>query len=76
MKTSLRIASGLALVALLAACGAAEDAPRDAPPPVQDTAFGEMVGTMDKARGVENTTLQHKEDIDEAVRESEGEGER
>jgi hypothetical protein len=71
MNTCLRIARGLALVSLLAACGATEDTPRDAPP-LQDTAFSDMASTIDKARGVEHTTLQHKESLDAAIDAGEG----
>jgi len=70
MKTNQRFSLVAALL-LLTACGA-QDEPRPEPPPVEDTAFGDMVGTMDKARAVEDTTLQHKEDIDRALQESEG----
>ena len=71
-----RTAFALALVAMLAACGATEDSPRAEPPPVEETAFGDMVGTMDKARGVEDATLQHEQSLDAAVDASEGGGER
>lgn len=71
-----RTAFALALVAMLAACGATEDSPRAEPPPVEETAFGDMVGTMDKARGVEDATMQHKQNLDAAVDASEGGGER
>ena len=50
----------------LCACGAREE-----PPPVKDTVFGDVVGTMDKARAVEDTTMQHKEDLDRAMNEAE-----
>jgi hypothetical protein len=46
--------------------------PGSEPPPVKDTAFGDMVGTMDKARGVETTTLQHKQDMDRTLEQQEG----
>lgn len=65
----------LALIApcLLCACGASEDsAPPKQPMPVKDTVLGDMAGAMDKARGVEATTLQHKEDMDRALQEQEG----
>jgi nitrous oxide reductase accessory protein NosL len=68
-----RTVCAVALAAVLAACGAADDSTRAEPPPVEETAFGDMVGTMDEARGVEDTTMQHKENIDQALRESEGE---
>jgi hypothetical protein len=39
---------------------------------VEETAFGEMVGTIDKAQSVEDTVMQQKEDTDRAIQESEG----
>lgn len=54
----------------LAACGGASEEER--PMPVEDTVFGDTVGTMDKARAVEQTTLQHKEDLDRAMEDAEG----
>lgn len=59
---------------VLLGCGAAEDSSSEAsqPPPVEETAFGDMVGTMDKARSVEDSVMQQKEDTDRAIRESEG----
>jgi hypothetical protein len=63
----------LGAVLLLLGCGAAEDSSETAePPPVEETAFGEMVGTIDKAHSVEGTVLQQKEDTDRAIQESEG----
>jgi hypothetical protein len=63
----------LGAVLLLLGCGAAEDASESSePPPVEETAFGDMVGTIDKARSVEGTVLQQKEDTDRAIQESEG----
>lgn len=59
---------------LLAACGPGERA-EDQPPPLKDTAFGDMAGTLDKARGVEDTALQHKEAIDRALERDERTGE-
>ena len=38
---------------------------RAEPPPVEDTAFGDMVGTMDKARGVEDTVAAQADRIDQ-----------
>lgn len=60
----------LALVAsLLAACGS-EQKPSE-PPPVADTAFGDMAGAIDKARAVEGTVQDHKEAIDRALEQNE-----
>ncbi len=54
----------------LGACGHAEKKPAE-PPPVKDTVFGDMVGTMDKARAVEGTVMQQKKDNDKAIEASE-----
>jgi hypothetical protein len=67
-----RISAGMIAAVALAACGAHEESQQRPPPPVEDTAFGTMAGTMDKARGVEDTTLQHKEDMDQELRRQEG----
>jgi nitrous oxide reductase accessory protein NosL len=62
-----RVCSVMFAAVLLAACGqSSEKEKRPEPPPVKDTAFGDMVGTMDKARGVEATIQQSKEAIDRA----------
>ena len=59
----------LVLAVAATGCGSESSQP---PPPVKDTAFGDMAGAMDKARGVEATTMQQKEDLDRAVQEAEG----
>jgi hypothetical protein len=60
----------LALVAsLLAACGS-EPKPTE-PPPVEDTAFGDMAGAVDKAHAVEGQVMEHKEAIDRALEQNE-----
>jgi hypothetical protein len=52
-------------LAMLGGCGAATDANRERePPPVEETVFGDMVGTMDKARGVEDMLQKQKEERD------------
>jgi hypothetical protein len=66
MSTSHRLICTSALIALLAGCGS-ESHEEAAPPEVKDTAFGDMVGTMDKARGVEDTIGQQKRDTDEQL---------
>ena len=57
----------------LGACGSGTEPPKPAPPPVEDTAFGDMVGTMDKARGVQDTVDAQKQELDRQVRSAEGE---
>ena len=64
-----RVLSLLLLSAWLAACGSAEE-PRK-PPPVEDTVFKDTVVTpIEKAKGVEDTVMQQKRDVDQAVDES------
>lgn len=63
--------SAAALASLLTGCGGGEPPP---PPPVQETVFGDAVGTMDRARAVEDITQQQKRDLDEAIQRSEGAG--
>ena len=65
-----RSAASIALGALLlSACGSKQQ-PAE-PPPVQDTVFGDAVGTLDKARGVEGTVMQQKEEVDRTLQENE-----
>lgn len=71
MKTTTRAAIIFSGLIVLSACSGGGDEPRSEPPPVEETAFGDMVGTMDKARSVEETTKQRKEQLDEALEASE-----
>ena len=67
---SSRVVSLLLISVWLAACGSAEE-PRK-PPPVEDTVFRDTVVTpIEKAKGVEDTVMQQKRDVDQAVDESE-----
>jgi hypothetical protein len=67
---SSRVVSLLLVAVWLAACGSAEE-PRK-PPPVEDTVFRDTVVTpLEKAKGVEDTVMQQKRDVDQAVDESE-----
>ena len=70
MTTIQRIAFASAVATLLVGCGSAE-APDPEPPPVDETVFGDMAGTIDKARSVEDVTLQRKEELNKAMEESE-----
>ena len=66
-----RVGSMLLVSLLLAACGSADE-PRKPPPPVEDTVFRDTVVTpIEKAKGVEDTVMQQKRDVDQAVDESE-----
>lgn len=69
-----RILLATIAIMVLGGCGssAEHEAPPE-PPPVKDTAFGDMVGTMDKARGVQDTVDTHKQDLDSQMRSAEGE---
>jgi hypothetical protein len=57
------------VASLLAACGS-EQKPT-APPPVEDTAMRDMAGAMDKARAVEGTMQEHKEQLDRTLEQNE-----
>ena len=60
------------LLGTIAACSSKQDEQAEAPPmKVEDTAFGDMTKTMDRARSVEATTMQQKEDMDRALEASE-----
>jgi hypothetical protein len=66
------LATTLAVISCsLAACGAHDEPKKSEPPPVKDTVFGDMVGTMDKARAVQDTTLKQKEDMDRQLEQQE-----
>lgn len=72
MITIQRISYAVALAAVLGGCGSAGE-PQAEPPPVEETAFGDMVGTMDKARAVESTMQQHKDALDKSIADGAGE---
>ncbi len=61
----------LALVSLCACmfvgCGSSSE-----PPPVQETVFDDMTGTLDKARGVQDTVDAHKQQTDRQLDAAEG----
>lgn len=56
----------VAMALFLAACGSSTDS-KSEPPPVKDTVFGDMAGTMDRAKGVQDTLMQDKQHLDQAV---------
>lgn len=60
-----------ALLASIALAGCGGDSEPPAPPQeAKETVFDDMLDAKEKARAVEDTTLQHKEDIDRALEES------
>lgn len=66
----------LAAIAFTALGGCGSSAEHDAPaepPPVKDTAFDELTGTMDRARGVQDTVDAQKQELDRQLRSAEGE---
>ncbi len=69
------IATGMLAVAVsLAACGGSDE-PEEKPMKVEDTAFGPLIGTQDKARDRANAAFdQHRENLDERLQEDEGGG--
>jgi|HigsolmetaAR201D_1030396.scaffolds.fasta_scaffold05090_5 hypothetical protein len=68
--TAHRPLSALLVCLAVAACGDSEQT--SDPLPVSETVFGPAVGTMDRARAVEDTTLQHKHELDRALDAAEG----
>ena len=56
----------------LSACG--EPSAPPPPPPVSETVFGDAAGTMDRARAVEDLTMQQKQAMDQAIEQAEGRG--
>jgi len=62
----------IAVLAALAACGGGKQEPPPAPAPAQDTVFDDMTGTMDKARGVQDTVDAQKRELDRQVQAAEG----
>lgn len=66
-----RLAPIIFCAGVLAGCGGSNSEPQE-PPKVEDTAFGDMVGTMDKARGVQDTVDAQKQQTDQQINAAEG----
>jgi hypothetical protein len=66
MSVVRRFTMALIAALLLSACGAGgeQTEPETTTPPVDETVFGDMVGTIDKAKGVQDTVDAHKEETD------------
>lgn len=63
--------SVVTLVALLAATACSQsEVPEAEPMKVEDSVFGDMTSTMDKAKSVEATTMERKHDVDRALDEA------
>ncbi len=77
MRPAARLTLSALLLAMLAACGA--PAPQDKEEArakgrdTDETVFDDMIQTQDKARAVEDLSMQHKADLDAAIDASEGE---
>jgi hypothetical protein len=77
MRPAARLTLSALLLAMLAACGA--PAPQDKEEArakgrdTDETVFDDMIQTQDKARAVEDLSMQHKSDLDAAIDASEGE---
>lgn len=67
MRTFMTI--GLLAVALpLSGCGSSEPEPEEPPMKVEDTVFGELVGTQDKVRDRTNAAVDlHREALDSRI---------
>jgi hypothetical protein len=70
-----RAGGWLAAALLLAGCGASEPEEKEEEPPmkVEDTAFGPLIGTQDKARDRANAAVdRHRESLDQRLEKDEG----
>ena len=72
MTTIQRLGLALLAVMLLGGCGSSDESQSSAAAPVEERPLDEMTRAMDKARAVQDTTLQHKQDLDRALQEIEG----
>ena len=65
--------AGMIAVLAMAGCGKSEPEPEEQPMKVEDTVFGDLVGTQDKARDQANAAVeQNKAALDAEIREGEG----
>jgi len=72
MRYLAHLATALACLSQLVACGSdPEPGQRERQPmAVEDTVFGDMIQTQDRARAVEDLQFQQKKDMDRAIEES------
>jgi hypothetical protein len=69
------LALGVLTVALTTAGCGSSDEPKEEEPPmkVEDTVFGDLIGTQDKARDRANAAVElHRESLDKRLEEDEG----
>lgn len=52
---------------VLVVLGGCDDSRPPQPPPVEETVFGDTVGTLDRARAVEDVTRQRTQALDQAL---------
>jgi hypothetical protein len=74
MHTTKRV-TALAVLLLAAGCGGSDgdDEPEEEPMKVEETVFGDLVGTQDKARDRSNAAVeQHREALESRVEADEG----
>ena len=65
--------AGIFAVLAMAGCGSSEPEPEKPPMKVEDTAFGDLIGTQDKARDRTNAAMeQHKAALEAEINKSEG----
>lgn len=71
-----KLVAALAVLLLTAGCGGGDDRdqePEEAPMKVEETVFGDLVGTQDKARDRSNAAVeQHREALESRVEADEG----
>ena len=64
--------AGLLSILATAGCGSSEPEPEEPPMKVEDTVFGDLVGTQDKARDRSNdATNAHRQALEAQIDESE-----
>lgn len=64
--------AGMIAVLAMAGCGKSEPEPEEQPMKVEDTVFGDLVGTQDKARDRTNAAIAaHKAALEAQISESE-----
>lgn len=74
MNSLQRIGLAAMCLCFFQGCGSGEPEAPPEPPPVEETVFGDTVGTMDKARGVQDAVDTHKQDLDRQMDAAEGSG--